>query len=393
MRRARTYLILGGAIISLLICFGPAGRTGNSTSRQPKVLVFVYDAGETLGLLPIASFLETKKIDVRWVPLTPWSARVIEQEHKSYVEPPTGLDHMPHIRDREAEVDIDFWSRLVVEEKPDLVIVGLVSRVQEQLARQLRTLGIHTVGFYDAFDPTTRDTIVWRVAREVDTVWVPTETIERNLNDLGVKKVKVMGQPSLETWYRLAAKVKSATLYARLQIPPGKRILLFAGQYGEGYADILDAFLRAAFIELNRQDDLYLVLSYHPKTSGELEQAAIQKHSHPRLMLMPQGTSTAELATVSSAVITWRSTVGVQAAFLGKPVIYFNFNEHDYTNNLIEKGLAFASTPATLGTALHQALTRRKDWLANRKRLVELGYVIDADRKIASEIVRLVRRD
>lgn len=388
MRRARTYLTFG-VIISLLLCFGPAGRS--STSRRPKILVFVYDAGETLGLLPIAPSLASQKINLRWVPLTPWSVRVLEQEHEPYVAPPAELDHLPHIKDRENKVDIDYWSRLIAEEKPDLVIVGLVSRVQEQLARELKTLGIHTVGFYDAFDPTTRDTIVWRVAREVDTVWVPTETIERNLHDLGVKDVKVMGQPSVETWYRLAAKVKSASLYARLQIPRGKRILLFAGQYGEGYAEILEAFLRAALVELNRQDDLYLVLSYHPKTSGELEQVAIKKHSHPRLMVMPQGMNTAELATISSVVITWRSTVGVQAAFLGKPVLYFNFNAHDYTNNLIEKGLAFASTPTTFDTDLHQALTRRKDSLANRKSLAGLGYVIDADRKIASEIVRLVR--
>lgn len=391
MRRGRTYLIFG-TILSLLMSFASLGNTGSATSPQPKVLILVYDAGETLGLLPIAPLLETKKIDVRWVPLTPWSVRVLEQEHKPYVKPPADLDQMSHIKDRENEVDIDFWSKLIAEEKPNLVIVGLVSRVQEQLARKLRTLGIETVGFYDAFDPTTRDTIVWRVASQMDTVWVPTETIERNLNDLGVRNVKVMGQPSVETWYRLAAKINSASLYARLHIAPGKRILLFAGQYGEGYAEILEAFLRAALVELDRHNDMYLVLSYHPKTSGEVEQAAIQKHPHPRLMLMPQGVSTAELATVSSAVITWRSTVGVQAAFLGKPVLYFNFKANDYTNNLIEKGLAFASTPETFGAALQQALTRRKDSLANRKSLVKLGYVIDADRKIASEIVRLVRR-
>jgi CDP-glycerol glycerophosphotransferase (TagB/SpsB family) len=226
----------------------------------------------------------------------------------------------------------------------------------------------------------------------VNTVWVPTETIKRNLNDLGLRSVKVVGQPSLETWYRLVATVNPASLYARLHIPPGKKILLFAGQYGEGYADILEAFLRAALVELNSQEDMYLVLSYHPKTTGELEREAIERHPHPRLILMPQGMTTAELATVSSAVVTWRSTVGIQAAFLGKPVLYFNFDLHDYTNNLIEKGLAFASTPTTFGPALHQALTRQNDSLANRKRLAKLGYVIDADRKIASEIVRLIRR-
>jgi len=381
-----------GAIISLLVCCEPSARAGSLTAHRPKVLIFVYDAGETLGLLPIAPLLESEKIDVRWAPLTPWSLRIIKQEAKSYVEPPP-LDNLPHIKDREAEGNIDFWLRVVATEKPDMVIVGLVSRIQGQLAQELRTQGIRTVGFYDAFDPTTRDTIVWKVANQVDTVWVPTETIAHNLNDLGLRNLKVMGQPSLETWYRLARNVSSATLYARLQIPRGSQILLFAGQYGDGYKEILEAFLQAAEIELNRQKDLYLVLSYHPKTKGELEREAIQKYPHARLRMMPEGMSTAELATVSSVVITWRSTVGIQAAFLGKPVVYFNFGLHDYTNNLIEKGLAFASTPSTFSATLHQALTRRNDLVANRSRLAELGYVTDADRKIASEIIGLLRRD
>jgi len=390
VRRSRTFLSLG-AIISLLICSTPAGRAGIPAAHRPKVLIFVYDAGETLGLLPIAPLLEAEKIDVRWAPLTPWSLRVLKQEQRSYVEPPGGLDDMPHVKDREAEGEIDFWSKLVAEEKPDLVIVGLVSRAQERLARELKARAVRTVGFYDAFDPTTRDSIVWRVASQVETVWVPTGTVERNLLDLGLKSVKVVGQPSLETWYRLAATAQPASLYTRLQIPPGKKILLFAGQYGEGYAGILEAFLRAALAALERQEDLYLVLSYHPKTAGELERAAIKRHTHPRLSLMPEGMTTAEVATVSSVVITWRSTVGIQAAFLGKAILYFNFNVRDYTNDLIEKGFAVASTPETFGAELRLALTRRNSSLANRKRLDKLGYVIDADRKIASEIVRLIR--
>lgn len=390
MRRSLAYLTLG-AIIPLLISPAPAAHSGEPAATRPKVLVFVYDAGETLGLLPIAPRLEAEKIDLRWVPLTPWSVRVLEQERAPYVEPPGGLGDMPHVKDREAEAGVGFWSRLVAEEKPDLVIVGLVSRAQEQLARELKASGVRTVGFYDAFDPTTRDTVVWRVARQVDAVWVPTEVVGRNLKALGIGNVKVMGQPSLETWHRLAATVKPANLYARLPIPPGKKILLFAGQYGEGYADILQAFLGAARVELARREDLYLVLSYHPKTAGELERAAVEKHPHPRLILMPQGTSTAELAAVSSVVITWRSTAGIQAAFLGKPILYFNFNQNDYTNNLIEKGLALATTPRTFAEALHQVLARGGDSLANRRRLAELGYILDADRKIASEIVRLIR--
>lgn len=370
----------------------PAGRADGAAARRPRVIIFVYDAGETLGLLPAAPILEAERIDVRWVPLTPWALRVLRQERKAYVEPPKDLDDMPHVKDRENEGDVGFWSGLVAEEKPDLVIVGLVSRAQERLARELKARGVRTVGFYDAFDPTTRDSIVWRVATQVDTVWVPTKIVERNLTNLGLQKVKVIGQPSLETWYRLGATVKPASLYAGLQIPPGGGIILFAGQYGEGYAEILEAFLRAALAELRRREDLYLVLSYHPKTTGEREREAVRKYPHPRLRLMPQGTSTAELATISSAVVTWRSTVGIQAAFLGKPVIYFNLDLRDYTIDLIEQGIANASTPETFGVVLHRALTRQSDAAANRRRLAELGYVIDADRKIASEIIRLTRR-
>jgi hypothetical protein len=376
----------------LLTSSAQAGRADGTTARRPRVLIFVYDAGETLGLLPATPILEAEKIDVRWAPLTPWALRVLRQEHTSYIAPPGNLDNMPHVKDRENEGDVGFWSALIAEEKPDLVIVGLVSCAQERLARELKARGIPTVGFYDAFDPTTRDSIVRRVASQVDTVWVPTKTVKRNLTNLGLRKVKVMGQPSLETWYRLGATVKPASLYAQLQIPPGNKILLFAGQYGEGYAEVLEAFLRAALVELRRREDLYLVLSYHPKTTGEREREAIQKYPHPRIRLMPQGTSTAELATISGAVITWRSTVGIQAAFLGNPVIYFNLNLHDYTIDLIEQGIAVASTPETFGAALHQALTRQSDSAANRRRLAKLGYVIEADRKIASEIIRLTRR-
>jgi hypothetical protein len=391
MRRLLAFLTLG-VVISLPIQPARAGRADKSPARPPRVLIFVYDAGETMGLLPVAPVLATEKVEVRWAPLTPWSRQVLEREHAPYLPPPDNLDDEPHVKDRQSQGDITYWLKLVAEMKPDLVILGLVSRVQEQLAQELKSRSILTVGFYDAFDATTRDSIVWQVASRVDVVWVPTENIKHNLNALGLKSVKVMGQPSLETWYRLAATVKPAGIYSRLQIPPGKKILLFAGQYGEGYAELLDAFLQASIGELNRREDLYLVLSHHPKTAGELERAAAQKYHHPRILLMPSGLSTAEVAAVSDVVITWRSTVGIQATFMGKPVIYFNFKPGDYHNDLTEKAVALTSTPETFGSALRRALSQRTSPAANRQRLAELGYIVAADRKIASEIIRLIRK-
>jgi CDP-glycerol glycerophosphotransferase (TagB/SpsB family) len=201
-----------------------------------------------------------------------------------------------------------------------------------------------------------------------------------------------MGQPSLETWHRLESNLSPGALYKRLHIPSGKQLLVFAGQYGEGYEEILEAFLKVAKDELNRREDLYIVLSPHPKTGGVDERAALLKHAHQRFIVAPPGVTTAEIAAASEAVITWRSTVGIQAAFLGKPVIYFNFNARDYQNDLIEQGIAQAATPATFSTALRTALTRRGTASDNRRRLSELGYVINSDRKIATEVIRLTTK-
>lgn len=356
------------------------------------VSIFVYDAGETLGLLPVAPLLEAEGVEVRWVPLTPWARRILEQEGRTFVPPPDGLEQMAHVKERAAGGDADYWLRLTTSHKPDLIILGLVSGMQEQLAREFRKRGLRTAGFYDGFDTTDRGSVVWRTASQVNEVWAPTEKIRRSLNALGLKKVKTLGQPTLETWHRLASKLKPAALYERLGVPAGKRLVVFAGQYGDGYEEILTAFLKAVVDELSKRDDLYLVLSPHPKTGGEVERAALLKHPHPRINVMPQGVTTAELAAASAAVITWRSTVGVQAAFLGRPVVYFNLNARDYRNELIDEGIAQAATPATFGAALQSALARRDDAADNRRRLSSLGYVLNSDRMIAAEVLRLLRK-
>lgn len=384
--------ILLGAMLVVLIDVAPYARARSATARQAKILIVVYDAGETLGLLPVGPLLAKERIDLRWMPLTPWSTRILEDRQQNYLPPPEGLETMTLVKDREAGADIAFWRGAIADEKPDLVIVGMVSRAQEQLARELKARGVRTVGFYDGFDPTTRASVVARVASQVQTVWAPTATIARNLKALGISHVKVLGQPSVETWYRAAATVDGAEIYDRLQIPRDKKVLLFAGQYGAGYAEIFAAFLRAASIGLELRPDLYLVISHHPKTDGQLELDAMQKLANPRIIMMPSDMTTANVATISRAVVTWRSTVGAQAAFLGKPVLYFNFNRGDYTNDLIRGRVAIAATPLTFGADLRHALQKKVPARSNRYRLLQLGYVLNADRQIADEIRSLVRR-
>jgi len=381
-------------ILILLLCYGLilTGDANAHSSQHSSISIIVYDAGETLGLLSITPFLEVENISVQWIPLTPWTLRLLEKENRAFVKPPKGLEIMNHLDDRQNAGEINYWLNLIIEQKPALVILGLVSRIQEQLACELRNRGIYTIGFYDGFDKTDRSSINWKVSRQVDEVWVPTKVIKHNLNNLGLKSVKVMGQPSLESWYRLAKEIRPDSLYKRLQISIDKKILIFAGQYGEGYKEILDAFMKVALEELKKREDLYLVLSPHPKTLGELECAVAQKCNHPRVLTAPKEVSTAELAAICKVMITWKSTVGVQATFMGKPVIYFNFNLDDYRNNLIDQGIAQVATPKTFGGVLQTFLDQHSDQSSNRHRLTKLGYIVDSDRKIASEILKRIRK-
>ncbi|MEO6392673.1 MAG: hypothetical protein ABIP75_12565 [Pyrinomonadaceae bacterium] len=377
----------------LMAAVGWCAVTANAeTLREPApprlVLIFVYDAGETLGLLPVASLLAQRNIRVRWAPLTPWAAQILAHEFADMIPLPEGLNQMPHVKDRGTSGDATYWMRLAEDQKPDLVITGMVSGIQEELAKELKTAGVRTVGFYDSFDTTERDSIMWRIASRVDRVWVPTKKIKDDLNELGIKSVKALGQPTLEIWSRIASSTKPDTVFARLGIPANKAIIVFAGQYGDGYNEILAAFVKAAQAELDQREDLYLVLSPHPKTNGDAECAVLAQYNEPRMMVMPVGISTADLAIVSRAVVTWRSTVGTQAAFLGKPVIYFNFAVADYRNDLIEHGLAQAATPETFGAALRKAFATRS---VDRRRLLALGYVVNSDQKIADEVRRLIK--
>ena len=46
-------------------------------SPSSPVALVVFDAGETLGLLPVAARLRSTGTEVMWIPLTPWAADLL----------------------------------------------------------------------------------------------------------------------------------------------------------------------------------------------------------------------------------------------------------------------------------------------------------------------------
>jgi predicted glycosyltransferase len=108
--------------------------------------------------------------------------------------------------------------------------------------------------------------------------------------------------------------------------------------------------------------------------------------------MAPDGVSTMEVAVGAEVVLTWTSTVGVQAAFMGKPVVYYSppsvFDAH-----LVEEGIALRAEEETLARVLDQALQSQADPEAIKDALVRAGYVVGADSVVADLVLEALGLD
>jgi hypothetical protein len=354
------------------------------------VVFVVYDAGETLGLLPVAGRLKEEGADVRWFPLTPWAADLLRGNGEAFLELPDHVSELPHLEDRRARSEIGYWGVLLARDPPSLTVLGMVSTAQGQLASRLREMGIPTIGFYDGFQPPIPGTIGIETASRFDEIWVSTARVREGFEGLGFEAV-VAGQPTLETWRRASEQVDPADIRRLQGLRDSHRTIVFAGQYGAGYEEVLVSFLGAMQGTLAADTSLHLVLSHHPRVDGSLERSALEQAGLPRAGMAEEDLPTSELATIADAVVTWTSTVAVQAAFMGKPVVYYSPPD-DFDTYLVESGGARLADETSLRGILAEVLREPANEAALRTALVESGYVVDADVVIAEMIMKALGR-
>ena len=352
------------------------------------VAFVVFDAGETLGLLPVAASLRSTGTEVTWLPLTPWAAELLSANGEPSYPLPDGASGMSHVQDRNAVSEVGYWEEVLIGNPPALVVLGMVSVAQGQISDRLRDAGISTRGFFDGFQPPTPGSIGAETAPSYDEIWVPTDRVREGFQALGLGAL-VVGQPSLESWRRAAEEVDRDAVRRRQGIGAADHILLFAGQYGPGYEEVLGSFLGAIQELLVSDSSGILVLSPHPRTDGTAERSALEKAGLPRAVMAVEGISTMELATTSDVILTWNSTVGVQAAFMGKRVVYFE-PPKDFDSDLVERGIAVVAGESSLVPLLGGILADELSPEIIRETLVASGYVVNADRVMAEMISRII---
>jgi hypothetical protein len=374
-----------GVAFLLLTVLGIHGcRTDGSAGDAPTVAFVAYDAGETLGLLPVAERVRGRGVHVWWIPLTPWSADLLSANEEDFLPLPDGIREMPHLRARDAETDISYWEEALRVDLPGLAVSGLVSAAQAQLGSWFRTAGIETRGFYDGFQPPKAGSIATQTASAFEELWVPTARVREGFVGLGIPAV-LAGQPTLEAWRRTSGEVDVAEVRRGLGVDGEDSVLLLAGQYGPGYQETLTSFLGAIGPILLADSSLHLVVSHHPRTDGEVEIEALAQAGLPRATMAPEGVPTMEVATGAAVVLTWTSTVGVQAAFMGKPVVYYS-PPPDFDAHLVQEGAAFQADAVTLFPILETILETDRSPESIRGILVDAGYVVDAD-SVVTELI------
>ena len=357
-----------------ILCFG-----SNIQANQPeykKVISFVYDAGETLAFLPVYKKTIRQK-DFQWeiAPLTPWTSRILSKKGIMHLPAPANLKKMKHITFRHNKGNINYWKKMILNKKPHIVMVGMVSVIQKQLIHFCKNIGIKTIGYYDSFDLPRKNALIYSFAPLVDILLVPTYQIASAIHKYN-NKVYAVGQPSVETWLATILQADKQKIRKLLKIKKNKKVILFAGQYGKNYAKVFTAFIKT----ISKLNKFVIVLSPHPKTMGKLEKHIIKTLQVKGIVF--NHLSTVKACSIADLVITWTSTVGIQAAFTGKQVVYFGLKPGDYNNKLIADKIAFYTTPSTLNSTITKHLDTDSKGRKVLRQLQKSGYITDSANKM-----------
>lgn len=330
-------------------------KTGKD-STAPSILFCFFDAGETFALKPVIEEMKREGIPYNIIALgTSWS--LMREE-------PGVLDiyekfHWPQDDDllkwdRHLPISTKVINRIKLHCRPDIFITGMVSQFQLQLCEIFKKQNAEILAFYDAFAPLEADAIQAKFIDLATQVLVPSKNVSDSIRGLYPScDVHIVGQPTLENWMESLKGQNLTEIKQQLKITDEKSILLFVGGYGEEYENAFELFAEA----ITPQTGTEIIISLHPKTDGGFERNILAAKAS-KIHFVGSEILTSHLVAIADVVLTVHSTVGVQASFLGKPVIYVHTPEMNYTSLAIEQAWASKVTNvAELQDKIREALT------------------------------------
>lgn len=276
---------------------------------------------------------------------------------------PDGAAQRYAAKGRYAFLPLFFMRRLLAELKPDVVVATNSPRTEEAALRAAREAGIPSVGLVDLFGMDS-DPYVLRDAKP-DRTCVIAESVRERLLARGFppEGVAVTGNPAFDELFNPQTRARAdAFLEARGWC--GKQVILYIGAWepvahpatevrpGRSFPIEIEGLLREY---VHARPHAALIVRYHPGDWFEYprrpDEARVYFSEPPREHIHP-------LILASSVVVNTNSTVGLEAAVAGKPVVSIeNSPSVHHWFSLAQLGVSYPSPthqdlPATLDAVL-----------------------------------------
>lgn len=268
-------------------------------------------------------------------------------------------------KERFAYYPLHFFRRVLAHFRPDVVVATVSPRSEEAALQAAIEMGIPTLSMTDfylrAFDPYCKR------AHYADRITVVNEMVRQTLQDCGVpaRKLRVTGNPAFDSLADPARQAQAQALRERLGWK-GKSVVLWAGHLDD-YTSITPDLASATAYPLQVEAELRrwvdadanraLIIRYHPNEMHHFPPGP----AHPRVFLSTRAQHVHEAILASDVVVVQMSTVGLEGAVAGKPVVAMVNSPHSLRVdfNYEKLGVAYAAPdiaglPAVIERALRE---------------------------------------
>ena len=419
-------LLLAGVLLGAQLCvhrprLEPTLREQQPSSSEqafgssppPAACVFLLrDAGETLALLPVLRRLRAtspKNIAILGVLTghgTAPASTLSEPGVTSFAA--LGIED-PALAQRNVTLSVEAVARILDVTRPSLLVTGIVSAVQLQVARAVRASGAAAVIGFDDGLGTSVDASSWPVVAlsslAVDELWTVADPITAKLSSFAspiAQRVLTVGSPALEAWPEQAVAAGPAALAALRASAFGVRspatpVVLYFGGYGVGYEAAVQTFAAAA-ARLQRRADpsgpppVAIAFARHPgpNFTSDFERKAFAAAGVVASFV--ENASSALLAAVANLSVSQDSTASNQALLVGTPSVFCTGRHAPPPANLgVATGLIpVADSPEAFVRAFADA--QRDGFRVSADRIRALGVPLGAEARMADRIAELQRR-
>ena len=222
---------------------------------------------------------------------------------------------------------VTFMGRVLDALQPGLVLTTSTPRSEEAAVRAAVQRGIPTLTMVDLFAPPS-DPFLRRPVQAQRITVISQEVRERFLTSgLAPDQVVVTGTPDFDELFEPRAMEEARALRQQLGWV-GRRVVLWAGILEPDHKTLPGVALGLAVEQalrgwVRRTPNTALVVRYHPAQYHEFPSLGPQANVH---ISMPSAEPIAPLLHLADTVVHQVSTVGLQAAVLGKRVLHLGFS-------------------------------------------------------------------